>query len=1006
MAALPLSPSKVAGNHSAIYEAYYNYVDPNGYGTIGAMEAARFLKRSGLSDVVLSRVWDLSDPGGRGCLDRTGMFVALKLVALAQQGRDINLANLGIDTPPPKMGDIPTIKPVKPPPPTNTPLITSLPPTAVDWTIKPAEREKYENLFESLQPMNGLIAGNKVKGVLMDSKLPLETLGKIWDLADQDKDGSLDRNEFVAAMHLVYKALEKYAIPNTLPPELMPSTKRKNSTPLGQNMLNRGMDGVKPEVPQQPAPLISNIAKPVQPVQPTMNWVVTPEERSKSDALFIKSDIDKDGFVSGQEIKDVFLQSGVPPPVLAHIWALCDIKQCGKLNNEQFALAMWFVARCLNGIEPPATLTPEMVPPTFRTKSADGLVENNNTRYSNPELDMISKDIEELSREKLSLETDIAQREADIKIKSGEIKSLQSELDTLAATFKQLENQKGEAQKRLNDLKAQVEKLRSQAAEQAEVISAQETELSCKKEQLEGLKREEQRLEQLKTDYTKKLDKLTNSLQDTQLTISQAKNMISQLEEQTRQMNDAIVACDSAISTGDLSSVSDSVLRITPDFRDEQYKRLSTSEDTKMQNGFGGSQDDDPFSNISGTNVASSGFQEDPFKSEQNLPNKHTTLLDMSVSDMWKMFDPFKSNTDAFAPSDPFKATFANTTNNDGFSSDPFGSSFASNSNKSDPFNVFGDKNNPCCTTQPESDKDPFGCDPFAVLHAPTRDGAPPGRPSSPSPALPPKKSKQPPPRPAPPRPMQPPNFNKPNQPDPFCATQANDPFSSSSGGFEGFADFDSKFFISFQRCTCTKAVLYPKIPYPSFPKRRSFRYDIRSCCTQDTLPFSNKPQQAPQPSTATTSTNKSNLDFTDDPFRNYRYEDPFNITFDDEAQSAVADAPRPREQQRVDPFGLPPPTTSTAASASTANDFDPFGLQGGRQSVPLPEIPGSTNAVETAGGRKSVPLGKDPVPPEDEQLAWAAKESLKLEEARKLRQKQEEAELELAIKLSKTENK
>jgi len=38
---------------------------------------------------------------------------------------------------------------------------------------------------------------------------------------------------------------------------------------------------------------------------------------------------------------------------------------------------------------------------------------------------MISKDIEELSREKLGLETDIAQKEADIKIKSGEIKSLQ-----------------------------------------------------------------------------------------------------------------------------------------------------------------------------------------------------------------------------------------------------------------------------------------------------------------------------------------------------------------------------------------------------------------------------------------------------------------------------------------------------------------------------------------------------------------------------------------------------
>lgn len=48
--------------------------------------------------------------------------------------------------------------------------------------------------------------------------------------------------------------------------------------------------------------------------------MVTPDEKSKSDALFIKSDVDKDGFVSGQEIKDVFLQSGVPQPVLAHIW--------------------------------------------------------------------------------------------------------------------------------------------------------------------------------------------------------------------------------------------------------------------------------------------------------------------------------------------------------------------------------------------------------------------------------------------------------------------------------------------------------------------------------------------------------------------------------------------------------------------------------------------------------------------------------------------------------------
>lgn len=87
---------------------------------------------------------------------------------------------------------------------------------------------------------------------------------------------------------------------------------------------------------------------------------------------------------------------------------------------------------------------------------------------------------------------------------------------------------------------------------------------------------------------------------------------------------------------------------------------------------------------------------------------------------------------------------------------------------------------------QPE--KDPFGCDPFAILHAPTRDGSAPPRPTSPSPALPPKKSKQPPPRPAPPRPAAPP-AKRASQGDAFGGGTA-DPFSASSGGGGGFADF------------------------------------------------------------------------------------------------------------------------------------------------------------------------------------------------------------------------
>jgi epidermal growth factor receptor substrate 15 len=49
-------------------------VDPQGTGAIQALDAARFLKKSYLSDVVLSKIWDLSDPTGKGYLDKVKKY--------------------------------------------------------------------------------------------------------------------------------------------------------------------------------------------------------------------------------------------------------------------------------------------------------------------------------------------------------------------------------------------------------------------------------------------------------------------------------------------------------------------------------------------------------------------------------------------------------------------------------------------------------------------------------------------------------------------------------------------------------------------------------------------------------------------------------------------------------------------------------------------------------------------------------------------------------------------
>ncbi|XP_035913022.1 epidermal growth factor receptor substrate 15-like 1 isoform X2 [Anopheles stephensi] len=915
--------AKLAGDHILIYEGYYKQLDPKETNEIGALAAAKFLKKSGLSDVVLSRIWDLSDPTGKGFLTKEGFFVSLKLIGLAQEGSDISLKNIyNVLSKPPRVGDLP-----KPPA-----QVKLLPAESTDWSMKPEKRQQYEQLFDSLGPMNGLLPGAKVRVTLLNSKLPMDTLGRIWDLADQDRDGSLDKHEFCVAMHLVYEALDKRAIPAVLPPQLQRNYSSQTQAQNGGGFDafgNGAADGggfvanfptdiapppVVPPLPaalaRPPPPVIGGggggapIIPPVPmvplvassaPIEVT-SWVVSPLERCKYEEIFNKSDTDRDGLVSGLEIKDVFLQSGVAQNMLAHIWALCDTNQSGKLKLEEFCLAMWFVDRAKKGIEPPQALAPNMVPPSLRKNSIIQAQEPPQPTYSNPELEMISKEIDELAKERRLLEQEVAQKEADVRIKSGELRSLQSELDTLTATLKQLENQKGEAQKRLDDLNNQLIRIREQCQKQEATLKEQEGELDSRRSELQKLKDEEQSLEKEYHSSTKEVDRLTSQLQDTQLEISQVKAMVTQIQEYQRQMTDALSMFRSAIESNDPILVSDYSLKIEPEFREaKQALEEKEVENANKRDPFG-----DNRANGFGAGEPETGFGDD-FKS-----NGFATQFDVGAN------GGFHSTAGGGFGDDGF-GSFGAKTNAGG--ADPFASAGAT-----DPF---GERKGSAA----EPAKDEFGCDPFAILHAPTTAGqaltpspsrsvAPP-RPESPSPALPPKKAKQPPPRPAPPRPMQGPTPTKPAPP-------ASDAFGDSSGGgsFANFADFDNK---NLKPATTSQAQAPSSALASSggnaFGSNRSLTggnvFNNMATPTVSggpmvtatiTIEAATTPPTTTAPAVPVVASPVSNLstaptpvvDFADDPFKDYRYEDPFNIE---------------------DPFADTEPTPSDDPFASTANN-------------------------------------------------------------------------------------
>ncbi|XP_042105659.1 epidermal growth factor receptor substrate 15-like 1 isoform X13 [Ovis aries] len=885
---IPLSQQIPAGN--PLYESYYKQVDPAYTGRVGASEAALFLKKSGLSDIILGKIWDLADPEGKGYLD--------------------------------KQHD------------SSSPLMVTPPSAEAHWAVRVEEKAKFDGIFESLLPVNGLLSGDKVKPVLMNSKLPLDVLGRVWDLSDIDKDGHLDRDEFAVAMHLVYRALEKEPVPSVLPPSLIPPSKRKKTM----------FPGAVPVLPASPPPKDSLRSTPshgsvsslnstgslspkhgIKQAQPTVSWVVPVADKMRFDEIFLKTDLDLDGYVSGQEVKEIFMHSGLTQNLLAHIWALADTRQTGKLSKDQFALAMYFIQQKVSkGIDPPQVLSPDMVPPSERgTPIPDSSSTLGSGEFTGvKELDDISQEITQLQREKYSLEQDIREKEEAIRQKTSEVQELQNDLDRETSSLQELEAQKQDAQDRLDEMDQQKAKLRdmlsdvrqkcqdetqmisslkTQIQSQESDLKSQEDDLNRAKSELNRLQQEETQLEQSIQAGKVQLETIIKSLRSTQDEISQARSKLSQLHESHQEAQRSLEQYDEMLDGApgvSLSNLAD----------------LSVGVSLTERGGFGAM--DDPFKNKA--LLFSNNTQElhpDPFQAE-----------DPFKSDPFKGADPFKG--DPFQ-SDPFAEQ--QTASTDPFGGDPF--------KESDPFRG----STPDDFFKKQAKSDPFTSDPFTK------------------------------------------NPSLPSKLDPF---ESSDPFSSSSvsskgsgpfgaldpfgsGSFssvEGFADFSqmskpptSGPFTSsfggagfsddpFKSKQDTPAVP-PKKPAPPRPKPPSEAVAEQETPTLYTL-LGGKSTPVNQLGSA---------DFTEPP-------DPF--------QPLGADSSDPFQNKKGfgDPFsGKDPFAPSSSAKPSKASslgfaDFTSFGN-------------------------------------EEQQLAWAKRESEKAEQERLARlRRQEQEDLELAIALSKAD--
>jgi epidermal growth factor receptor substrate 15 len=109
-------------------------------------------------------------------------------------------------------------------------------PSSTAWAVSPVDKAKADQFFDGLDQGNkGILEGQAAVPFFMQSGLNEATLAHVWDLSDVTQSGTLTRDEFAVAMHLINLKLTGSDLPQELPANLIPPSLRGQALPQAVN---------------------------------------------------------------------------------------------------------------------------------------------------------------------------------------------------------------------------------------------------------------------------------------------------------------------------------------------------------------------------------------------------------------------------------------------------------------------------------------------------------------------------------------------------------------------------------------------------------------------------------------------------------------------------------------------------------------------------------------------------------------------------------------------------
>ncbi|KAI9295710.1 hypothetical protein K502DRAFT_324181 [Neoconidiobolus thromboides FSU 785] len=378
-------------------------------GFLDGNQAVPYFKKSNLDPSTLSKIWQMADLKNEGLLRFPGFKVAMKLIAMAQNGRTLALSHLSGACPLPTFDGIiiPTSRSSSrstrgsfsrsPFDQVSNSPFDSLASNSRKFSKIPfSDAQKYYRIFQKASFGEDVLDGNSVRDIMMKSNIPVEILKDIWNVSDTEGKGQLEAFEFIIAMYYMENVMNDTIaeIPLRLPLDIkesalsavkvltqpsppvsvnnfrnMPSYSSINSysTSLTSPFNNQFSTAqTNPYATTTNAPFSSSIYN----EKNDMTWDISKQDLNKYYSFFDNVVSNPLSRMSSQEAYQIFIRSKLSNSDLAEIWELADIKSRGSLSRDEFAVAMHLIYDRLNGNDIPLKLPKSLIPPGMRDSNS------------------------------------------------------------------------------------------------------------------------------------------------------------------------------------------------------------------------------------------------------------------------------------------------------------------------------------------------------------------------------------------------------------------------------------------------------------------------------------------------------------------------------------------------------------------------------------------------------------------------------------------------------------